>query len=545
MKLQKIFFLLILIVLGAYTIFWYKKSSDLENHFKTQIDQLAHNDKNSYLLQYDSIERGGFPFNFTLALVNPTITEIQSPEKANTKGAEIKINGKIIDHFTLSEELKSVEYQGKANIYIPSQNEEQSSNFLVEGNMLLENESGSLIPVTALKNLVTLDQIIGNLWEHLNLDDSQMKISNLKISDIQRNSPVVNIDSFDIYFTRQLKDEANRKIHLKSNVKGWDIYQLNSYIHSKVKPSSLLDKLYQEFLLALNSKEGKIGLDFDLDLDIPNDEELYKISQRHISAYLTHPFPEFSIAFDGSFNAAALENSKVKGRLAIKQEEHKEESISLNVDGSNSYTTAYVEALHYALEKVSEEAALLEPTNENEKIIKELLVNHRAELIGLIPQINEFGTIQEILDLNIKLKKSELYTNIQLANFAFLSKLYGVQLHGETEGRIGSAAGSITLDLLQYEPLIHDLTAYINKVIRVLNLIDYNLNEISAALEKQILSYIQEISNEPQTNTKDIHITAGYLKDGVKVGTLSLDEFMQKSSAMWNEIEKEVMPEGL
>lgn len=542
MKLFKIIIVLFLIVIGAYTAFWYNKSNELKNVFKTHIDQLAQNKSNNLHLEYSSIERGGYPFHFSLALINPKITEIKSGENANNLVREVKIDGKIIDHFSLSGQLQSVEYTGKANVFIPPNDGEQSSNFLVEGNMLLESKSGNLIPVSFLENLTTIDQLF-DMWEHINLDNSLLQISNLKISDVQRNIPVLNLDSFDIHIDHKPKDETNQLIKLQNSMKGFDLHTLVTYIYSLEKDPALLKKLQEQFTLALSSKEGKSGYNFDLDLDIPNKEELQKILKGSFSKYLTHPLPKISIAFKGSSQEGAFGTSNLNVHFATNSEENKRESISFKIDATADYKKNYVEALAYAIEKIGKEAVALNPKDEQERIVKELLVNHTSDLIGLVPKMNEFGTIQETFDLNIKVNKSKLYAQIALANFDLLSNHYGIKMHGKGEGSLGSSKGLLTLDGLQYESLIRDLTTYSNKVIRVVNLTDFKVNEISKDSEEKVLNYIRAISNEPQTSSKDVHITARFLNEKVKVGTLSLEEFIQKTENLVTEIDRELRSE--
>jgi hypothetical protein len=542
MKVLKIAIFLFLIAFGAYSIFWFKQSSELENLFKKQIDSLTRNENNHYSLKYDSIESGGYPFNFSLALINPTITEIPIDIMDSSKGAEIKINGKIIDHFTLSGDFKSVEYTGKANITIPSQDEEPNSSFLVDGNMLLESKNGSLIPVDALKSLVSVDQILNNFWEYLNLDDSSVHLSNLKILDMQKNLPIVNFDKFDMHFNQKQIDQLNQTILFEANMKGFDISEFISYGFSLQDASGFLEKLYREFMLALNSKRGKTGFDLNLTLNVPNNEEISKILKRNIATYITLPLPEFSISLDWSTNTGAFGGSTVKSNFAIKHEDSKEETIALKLDGSTANTQAYVDALVYALDKMSQTAALLEPENENEKKIIDLLVNHRSNVMEIIPKTNECGTFQELIDMNIKLNRNKLDSKIKIDNFALLCKLYGIQLHGEVDGSIRSTTGAMTLDVLNYETFIRDLTAYINKLIPIFNLVDFQVNKIPVTLEERVLKYLREISNEPQTSSKDIHITAAYLDGEGKVGTLNVQEFVEKSKEVIGEIEDGLKP---
>lgn len=531
MKLFKIVFTLLLLACGAYSAFWYTQSSKAEKLFKNHIDQL--NENSPYKLKYDSIEREGFPSHFALALVNPTITEVA--------GSEVKINGKLIDHFNFRGELKSVEFDGKAHVFLPPREGLPLSNVLVEGKMSMKSANKSLIPVEELKNLGNVNQIMENPLKYIDLDDSVIEVSNLKIFDAQNHSLIMSFDHLNMTLDHQAKEKIRQVIALKADLKGLITSHSvqNSFYGNQL--SEGIGQLYGEFIQTLSSQQGKVALGLDLDLDVPNNAELQKIKERGFTWYISHPLPELAIALNDLYQISAFGQSSLKGNLITKVEESEEESIIFNLNAEITGTQHYVDALTYAIEAVGKKAAMVDPADEIEKTLKELFVNHQKELIALIPNLLELGTLQKNIDMAVNFNRKTLHSEIDITHFDLLSELYGIQLHGEVKGSLMSTTGALTMDLLNYHPLIHDVRLYANKVIHLINTMGRQLNEISEAMEQKFLVYLREISNDPQSDAKDLQITASYLGPNSKVGTLNILEFVQKTQGIFNEIEREMI----
>ncbi|MFI5344601.1 MAG: hypothetical protein ACHQUC_10325, partial [Chlamydiales bacterium] len=242
MKLFKIIFFSFAAVVGAYSAFWYIESNALEKILKLHIDQLNLEGEGEIHLEYASFEKGGYPFEISVAMLNPKIT-VASPTEVSTEASVlIHTDGKMIDHFSPLGQLKSFEYVGKTHVLIPHE-QGHSSQFIVEGAMLLKSESGSLIPSLALNNLSKLDQLLENVWTNINLDDSSIHLSGLKISDALKNVPVIDIEKIDLHFVRQQKNDLNQTIKLLLNVDGFDSSLPISYSYERDEKATLYDKL--------------------------------------------------------------------------------------------------------------------------------------------------------------------------------------------------------------------------------------------------------------------------------------------------------------
>lgn len=549
MKALKIILLLLVVAILTYTTFWYFRSNELEKIVKNDIEKFVRNNQDQFQLHYDSIEKSGYPLNISIALVNPKISILPSSDATNLSKIEINLDGKIIDHFNVAGELKSVEYKGKSILVIPQQLSDQSSRFSVEGDMLFESDSGHLIPLSTLKNLANLDRILEDIWTHINLDNSAIHLSHLKITDLQTNALILDSDKTDLSFSRQQKEENTQHVHLIFDTKGFDAYPFFTYLYNQSEKVSPFETLAHQFFLNLYKKEGKTGFNFDLDLDMPSNEEWQKIMQRDYLTYLTQPLPQVAVNFKGASDRALFGNSALKINAVLKTEDENVENLSINFDGQMVNTKAVVDALIQSLKEVSQEASKLEPTDDHEKTIKTLLVNHTDDLIALIPQLNEFGTIKKKGDLHFAFNKSNWQSKVELNKWTLSSDLYSLQLDGNIEGGLDSNTGTITIDIKQFEALVRDFAIYANKWIKVFNIVqemhdEHDTNKISVALVDNVLTYLRTISNDPQSDSKDLTITVSFVNGSVKVGTLNLEEYIQKTTALSNEIQKEMMPAG-
>lgn len=530
MKLLKSLFFSLATALGVYSAFWFIQSNALEKALKLHIEQLNLDDEAGFHIEYASFVKGGYPFEISIALVNPKITVTTSTEKST-----IHVDGKMIDHFSLLGHLKSIEYVGKTHLLIP-QDGGNSFQFLVEGAMRLESESGSLIPSSALRNLSKLDQILEHIWASIDLDNSSIYLSDLKISDVQKNIPVLDVEKMDVRFVRQQKSDLNQTIRFQVDIDGFDSSLPISYSYQQDGNVTLYDKLAQKFVLALYSKMGKTALRFDLDLDIPTLKEWYNIANHDIFEYSILPFPPISIAFKGSNHLHSFGTSESSALLLTKHAEPNQDSALIKLDTKTICTKAYVDGLIYALQETVKEAALLKPSNKEEKMVKTFFVKHQEDLLPLIPRLNEFGPIQYALDFNLEIDKEKAHAKAELGKLAFLTELYGLQLHGEGQGGLGSQTGSLTFDLLEYEPLIKDLFAYTNKIMKVVK----EPIEFPTTVIDSTLKYLREISDQPESDAKDLHITVSYKEGNMMVGTLDFNDFVIKTAELDELITKEL-----
>ena len=152
--LKTIISIVVLVIVGGYSAFWYSQSSKLEGNLKSQIDKIAQDKTHGYQFQYDSIESSGYPFDITIALKNPKIKSI--PSDPNEAPVEINLDGKINDKFNIFGHLKAVEFIGKTEISLPESETNEEKKFLLEGKIVTETDSESLIPDSVLNQLATL-----------------------------------------------------------------------------------------------------------------------------------------------------------------------------------------------------------------------------------------------------------------------------------------------------------------------------------------------------------------------------------------------------
>lgn len=529
--------LFLVVALGIYTAVWYTKAHELEKNLHAQIEKAAQDKTHGYQFQYESIERSGYPFDINLALKNPRI-------KVFGSSAEIRLNGQIIDKFTPLGGLKSIEYNGKTHLVIPAEEGKEEQQFLLEGEIMVESESGSLLPDSVLHQLSRVEDPLNEIWSHLNLANGKVVLNNLKLTDLNENKTALELDHATIRFAHKDVSEKNQTVFLNAIVKGLNSYPTLSYLYFHVGDLDTSTKLTQTFHEALYSKMGKTDLNFDMDLDIPSNKQWQEIVENTTGYFLVNPVPTSKVMLKGSSSGDNFGPSKFDLNLVTNENEAHDVYFSLKVNSESSPTKAYVDALTYAVQETGKAAAEMKAANNDEEKLQELFTKHREDVLAIVPKMNEFGTIKFAHNIDIKTNKETFHTNVKLPKLELMSAPYGGRIHGEAQGDTNNFTATFTFDLIKYKPMIQDLMAYYNRLTKVINVFESDekskLKEVSPQLVEKVLTYIREISNKPTSNSTDVEITTTTVENNTQVGTLTLDEFLHLSNELLEAFDKEL-----
>jgi len=527
----------LVIAIGIYTAVWYTKARELESSLHTQIEKAAQDKAHGYLFQYESLERSGYPFDIILTLKNPKIKILAS-------SAEIKLDGKIIDKFNPLGGLKSIEYMGKTSVTIPLGEGKEEKEFLLEGQIKVESESGSLLPSSIISHLATLANPLEQIWSHLNLTDGQVELNILKLTDVKANKVALDLNHATIHFAHKEISETNQTVLLNLVVKGFDAYPTLSYLYAQDANQNETTKLSEKFYEAFYSKMGKTNFNFVMDLNIPSNKQWQEIVNNAASYFLINHVPTSKITLKASSMGDNFGDSKFDFDFASSQNDAKEASLTLKANSETSPTKTYVDSLVYAVQEVAKAASNMKTENPADEKLKELFTKHSEDVEAIVPKMNEFGTIKFSHNLDTKINKENLRTKVKLSKFELLTALYGGRLHGEAEGDINTFSATFTLELIKYKPLIQDMIAYYNRLTRVINVFQKDekskLKEVSPQLVEKTLTYLREISNKPTSDSNDVEITMTSTPSSTRIGTLTFDSFTQKSMELMTAFEKEL-----
>lgn len=145
------------------------------------------------------------------------------------------------------------------------------------------------------------------------------------------------------------------------------------------------------------------------------------------------------------------------------------------------------------------------------------------------------------VDLNFDITNDKNPTEqakLLIKQFNYFADIYGLKSHGFANfDPIFSS--NYKIELTNYKDLFNDLSAYLQKAQRLLPFMSQEVMDIPKITDKQrnlIVRYLEEISDHPSENLKDLTITIKINGDQFQVGTLNSQEFSQKTHKFFTEL---------
>jgi hypothetical protein len=177
------------------------------------------------------------------------------------------------------------------------------------------------------------------------------------------------------------------------------------------------------------------------------------------------------------------------------------------------------------------------------------VVNDACPLVkSLIPKMDEFGKIIGEVDLKVTITNPEDIldsTKAVLNAFNYYSEIYGFKSGGNFDFRNKAPSdGTYKFELLNYKLLFQDLFHYLTKVETIFPLFNVRVEQFprpSAENLNHILNFVKDVSDDPRADGKDVTITFKIHGADVKVGTLNYGQFLQKASALTQELSKDLI----
>ncbi len=520
----------VIVLVGIYSALWVFQARALEKGMLDELAEISKESKNTVVLNYDRIDRSGYPFSIAFSFVNPRFSAGIEPQKV-----EVGVQGDITNTFTVLGRLKNVAVDGMVNVNAPGMQQT-----LFEGKASIASSFKGFIPRFIIHPLST--------------KKSDFEELTLSISPFKWVSPsgvaAVTIENTVLHYQNK---PSSQLVDVKANVMV-DLPVANALMGMPTgmeEPVSEGTKdvvpLYMLVQRAINDTLAtKTNFAVDLSAEIPSQEFFSKISSTPIFGLFSLTLPTFSLHVKNFTSTNVLSTSTCHGRIALTEDNKKTIHFQFGHDTKTEWSPEFYTRAMACLDEISAGAKELHPQDETLKRLKELLVNHIDDVKALVPKMQLLGTQVSMSKGSLDFNKENFNFASELSKSGLQNNLFGILLHGDAKHEGGEFAYSFTLDLLNYKELVNDLTNYFNHICVVFNQLKDSktsmLNPLTEETKNKVLAYLQDISNTPQEADKDAHITASYVKGELKIGTMNFFQFMQSSRAVGDAICTNVCP---
>lgn len=534
--LKSLILVVVLLVVAAagYSALWYYQANRLQKNLEEQLASASKEHAAVLSFQYDAINKSGYPIDIQISLVNPRVKALGIVPilegQENPQAFEMNLNGQIVDTFNVFGYRKAMEATGKARILLPKINIYPASEWVVEGKIGAQSDALSFISDMILHPITTKIDT---------LKEFTLTLAPLRFSCVREGKELEVLDVKNALIEYQ-KKVASYFIHIAGDVVASNDVELFPFKSGKETMQDFADRIAQ----AYGKKMGKTSSKLDMKIELPDLQELEQIMNSPMSL-LARSFPTFSIdlgTFESSNNFSA---SQAKGFFKLNEDAAKNVSIQTAFESIWKGKANYNDLMS-VVDELAKAVTELQPTTATETKLKNLFASHLDDIKALVPHLEKFGAVEFKEAGSAEFNKATFSFKGVLEQLKLSSDLYGMNVHGGAEYQGGKALVKFTLDLMKYRDFIQDSLGYYNRLTVVLNQLrdekEALLRPVSAETISKIIAYLQKISDEPTSESADLHITCSFNNGEIQVGTLNIVDFQVISKTLLGELDKELNP---
>lgn len=543
------FIILLAIVCVAYFAFWWYRADHLKKIVVASIENFER--ANGVHIQYDDIEKRGFPFNVELGIIDPLIIFHDQTEKILQDPIEIFLEGTLVLGTRMWESKAWIGIDGNTHFTRIAEEADEESEEAEDKHWIL---GGKLLFSWPSHHLLTYDEAGACRC----FDDLTLQINNLRFSHAKPDPKnlIFSLENSLFHFKLSKQNELMNDFLVELDIHNFNFYP-HKELYNRLFPGLIGNEM--QFLL---TERGKHSSSFVAHGTLPNSEYFIKsITDKKL-------FP-FSIMIDKSFVKDDLAEAFVKGKIELENPRDQIFQGHVSYDSYHQFSEKYREALIQTIEMMAE-LTKMNPSLDSKE--SEFWVAHTKDIAELVPDLSQFGKIISQMDLNLKLVsdqesappkgvdhvpgitvENESGFNyrldlLKLNQFNLHTDLYGGELAGEyKEKDFSLPSGHVTIKMKNYRELIKDATEYYQRWYLMLNKAEFpdreSLPKVAPNFVEKTISLLQAISDDPKAEKNPIEITVQIDSDhpeNFKVGTLGFFEFMN----VWIQFAMELSPDS-
>jgi len=506
---------------------WYKSANTAKELIEEKLlKATTFLEAQGYTLTNEGVSVKGFPINYEVEIKKPKLERNSNNLNPDNTLESIYLNGDLTLTSNLFGTKFSIKKMGDDHIQLRNSNKEISKiqELLVSGTTLYSFSVNEKSIFESIKNpFKSLFKILEeNENEFLVGRKGSFNVADLKVIDIENPSlSIFEVKNAEIdYEIKETNKEISAfKIAGKINGMNLDTFLLGPSAYTPGSERSL-----KEIALLLSMpKLGKTDISFDLDLNT-----LFNKFQGLNSKSTLADLPPFNFDLKKFEMSNDFGNYFHKVNFTFLEVKDGIKQFTFNAIATSETSKAQFETLKGQWGEFLSNLPMCNNPNEPCRLIK-----------GLIPELDQFGKITAQADLKFSVPNYvDLLDNstFLINHLDYFSNLYGLKSNGVFDFKKPDLiVSTYKMELLNYQVLFQDLFNYLQKVQDVLPLINPEASNFPKMKEehvKMITDYLRQISDEPSKNIENITVTVKINGPQVNVGTLSQDEFIQKTEAL-------------
>ena len=277
----------------------------------------------------------------------------------------------------------------------------------------------------------------------------------------------------------------------------------------------------------------KNNLTFEAEAKLPKDLQVFSLLQ----------LPELNInvkklSFDNpesNFKGNALVSITDKGENEKRIHFDIYKNISVSKAGYENYKKQTLEAIETIAKKDPQ-------SPEGQKWLL-LLQCCKDDIEKVIPHYDQLSPIVFKINLDLDVDRNKNSYNLNVSNLDFTTKEFGVTSGGKMELANMEPNGKYAFELTNYKTLIQNTIDYYNSLIPLFMAVENNqpdekVSPVSKKTIDNINSFLQRISDQPESNSNNISITINFPNSQqVTVGKLDLQSFIAEWDKLMNSLE--------
>lgn len=498
--------IVLLLVVGAYSAYWYVRAEHIEKILKAEIANLSEH----ATITYDGIQKKGYPYSIQIAFVNPKV-------HVENEAISFDLKGSLAGRWSVFGDINDIEMAGISRLSLPINEAGPLTEYHFEGTTVAEIDS--------LKTLA---------------DRGQIKITNGKAYSVGNNLHGPFVWIFDLLTVDYDVDNASvdrSGISLDVRLRGAEHKGVAQGEHLPVD-------LYNVFAGTIAEKSGKTNSSFVVNCDLPS---LAKCQQLMASPLLllTQTLPKVSIDIKklNSFNA--LSSDEISGSIHILEDDQKNIVIQIDGKGFIHFFAPYHDAVVAAIDNVKNAAPKWEAPQELSEV-KDLIANDADKLKVLVPHPDALGKIEGLENLLIVISKNTFNWHLALNSLDVSCDLYGIAIKANAQSRNNNMQVDVGVSLKNAAGLVQDVVSMYNRVQSVAYIFEPYTQKHLKALPKEasakIVDFLQLLSIKKDVDKTDLHINISYNDGKLMIGSLTREEARAQAEELWSEIMEEIKP---
>lgn len=541
--MKKTFFTLIILFLvltGAYTGYWWYQTQELKKFVLTLIKEEEARNENQLKISYDSIHRKGFPFSVGIGLKNPQVIWLNNDSLVLQAPSEISLQGMMTIGNSIFSDRVWTKVNGEIHFFpqgkAGSGNVQEENYWIVSGNFFVKGTSLRHLQWngTLEKKLLTKQvEFLKKFFENVSFKGDHLAVSYFAVDHAIQ---FASLDKAIVYYQNKEVEDDRNHFYVDVDLQGLEFFQdidQNPIFQKLPFP----DKVHLQLLAA----SGKNDFHVEAHASLPAyDQFLQTIS--------LDTLPEFSIVLDKYTTKSDFGSSTHTGKVELNRSKPGFLEGSLLLDIEAKFSEKYHKELVRIADLIVQELKKSSPAEEQKKFDK-LLGANREEFYRLIPNPMDFGTFASHLNFYVQMEKepnsNEMkQIHFQVKNSSASSDLYGIVVDSDLlQKEKAPFQGTSKVQVTQYKALVQDVVNYYNRLTHFLAYSGFiekeAMVEANPELQKKILQFLVSISDERKEDSSTLTVTITNQDSQVKIGSLSLDEFLNSWMKLRQELSRD------